>query len=242
MKHLDDCQVARFDTEYVNEALWQVIKARIDKDFPEGDFTFLDLGGGSGRFADRLLANYPRCTGTVLDNSELLLRRNTPRARKTLIRESVENIGRVVSSKYDLICLNWLLHHLVGNSYRESRNNMSLVLRAAVPLLTASGRISIFENMYRGFLLDNLPSHLIFLLTSSKSIAAITRKLGANTGGVGVCFLSEKQWRATIKQVNLEVLSYTENRKWSMPWLWPILLHVGSIRVGHFWLAPSRRM
>ena len=73
MKKLDDSQVESFDTDYVTGARWETVKARVDRDFPGGDFRFLDLGGGNGVFTDCLLEAYPKAQGTVLDNSELLL-------------------------------------------------------------------------------------------------------------------------------------------------------------------------
>ncbi|NJO57968.1 MAG: class I SAM-dependent methyltransferase [Richelia sp. RM2_1_2] len=82
MKQLEDSQLETFDTEYVNDKRWQIIKEQIERDFPEGDFTFLDVGGGNGLFADRLLSNYPKSRGTVLDNSELLLSKNKSNSRK----------------------------------------------------------------------------------------------------------------------------------------------------------------
>lgn len=112
IKKLDESQVEAFDTEYVNGQRWVVIKRRIDDCFPEGEFTFLDVGGGNGKFTDRLLAQYPLACGTVLDNSQILLSRNEPNARKPLSYDSVENLARI-DRAYDLICTRWLLHHLV---------------------------------------------------------------------------------------------------------------------------------
>ena len=66
MKQLADDQLAAFDTEYVTEPLWDILKRRIDRAFPDGRFSFIDIGGGNGVFADRLLAAYPDATGTVL--------------------------------------------------------------------------------------------------------------------------------------------------------------------------------
>lgn len=59
MKQLEDSQLETFDTEYVNNKRWAIVKEKIDKDFPDGNFTFLDIGGGNGKFADRLLKAYP---------------------------------------------------------------------------------------------------------------------------------------------------------------------------------------
>src|SRR5258706_3977835 len=122
IKKLDDSQVESFDTEYVKEGRWDTIRAHIDKDFPGGEFTFLDVGGGSGNFADRLLAQYPKSVGTIIDNAEVLLEKNRPNERKPLIWDSVENL-RQMSMRYDMVCVHWLLHHLVSDSYAQTRQN-----------------------------------------------------------------------------------------------------------------------
>jgi SAM-dependent methyltransferase len=238
MKKLADSQVEAFDTEYVDGSRWATVKARIDEAFPAGEFSFLDVGGGNGRFADRLLAHYPKAIGTVLDSSELLLSRNQTNERKTVICDSVENLGRL-NAKYDLICVHWLLHHLVGDSYTETRQNQSAALQILSGLLNSRGRASVFENMYNGWLLDNLPGQLIYHLTSAKSIASLTRWMGANTGGVGVCYLSTKEWFRTIHAAGLRVLSYVEPDTWRWPLRpgWRMLLHIRDIRVAHFWLS-----
>lgn len=239
MKQLEDSQLKTFDTEYVDEKRWKIIKAQIDKDFPDGDFSFLDVGGGNGVFADRLLEYYPKSRGAVLDNSQLLLNKNVTNARKTIICDSVENLSKL-KTKYDLICFNWLLHHLIGNSYQDTRQNISTAISTVIPLLTDRGRVSIFENMYNGLVVDGLPSILIFILTSSKAIAGFIKKMGANTAGVGVCFLSQKQWVRVLEKTSLNLLKYSDDDKWSISLKVKVFLHVGNIRCGHFWLVDSK--
>ncbi|MEA5557806.1 class I SAM-dependent methyltransferase [Nodularia spumigena] len=236
IKQLGNSQLQTFDTEYVNDTRWKIIKNKIDKDFPQGDFTCLDIGGGNGKFADRLLSSYPHCRVTVLDNSELLLTKNHPNERKTTICESVKNLSSL-NLKYDLVCLNWLLHHLVSDSYSATRENISQTLTDAALLLSSQGKMSIFENMYDGIIVDQLPSYLIFHLTSAKAIKSIIKKMGANTAGVGVCFLSKNQWYSTLKNTSLEILEYSDDDPWSIPIIRKIFLHLGHIRVGHFWLG-----
>jgi len=240
LKKLDDVQVEAFDTEYVNGSRWEVVKSRIDRDFPDGEFSFLDIGGGNGKFADRLLEQYPKAKGTVLDNSKILLERNQTDVRKTLLCDSVENLYKI-NKKYDLICVHWLLHHIVSESYFKSRSSQQLTLHAIRGLLTSSGRVSVFENIYSGWLIENLPGRIIYQLTSNKAIANITRKLGANTAGVGVCFLSRKQWFSTINSSGMKVLEYVEPDGWVWPLRheWRIFLHIRHIKVGHFWLSAS---
>ena len=238
MEKLRDDQLEAFDTNYINDTRWVPVKRCIDRDFPDGQFTFLDVGGGNGVFAYRILANYPNSEVVVLDDSRLLLSRNQPNIRKRVVLNNAENLGRFSDEKFDLVFFNWLLHHLVArSSYRQSRENINNVLHAAATVLTERGRVSIYENMYNGYVLDGVPGWLVYQLTSARKIAKLVRKAGANTAGVGVCFLSYRQWCLTVKQNGFRILDYTDDAVWSIPWTWNVFLHIGHIRCGHFWLS-----
>jgi hypothetical protein len=241
MKKLEDAQVEAFDTEYVDDVRWQAIKSGIDQSFPSGEFTFIDVGGGNGKFADRVLSEYPNAKGTVLDSSEVLISRNQASERKTLIIDSVENLGHIDAS-YDIIFLHWLLHHVVSDSYAHTRRNQTWTLNTAREHLNTGGLVSVFENCYDGLLIDNLPGLIIYLLTSCRALSGITRKLGANTAGVGVCFLSKKEWLSSFHEAGLEVLSYAEPDAWfwSLPPARRILLHIQCRYVGQFWLGTPK--
>jgi len=174
--------------------------------------------------------------GTVLDSSELLLSRNRHHPRKTLVDDTVENLGlRFPRGTFDVIFVNWLLHHLVGDSYRETLQNMTTTLSRASALLSPRGAISIFENLYDGALIDNWPGAFIYHVTSSRVLAPITRRLGANTAGVGVCFLSTRKWSTVIEQAGLRVATFTRTPKRRVPLLVRTLLHLQNLTVGHFW-------
>jgi len=191
-KQLSDEQLSQFDTEYVTDEMWKPIEREIARDFPSGGFSFLDLGGGNGIFADRILRAYPNSTGTVLDSSELLLSRNSRSPRKEVVLGDAMRIEAL--GQYDIIFCNWLLHHLVASSYRRTRQNIDAALHACANHLTPNGRFSLYDNDYSGYI-DNAPSRLIFLLTSSKVLARVVKSMGANTAGVGVCFLSDREWQ-----------------------------------------------
>jgi len=240
IRKLEDQQVEAFDTEYVDDSRWQPIRNLINRDFPDGEFSFLDVGGGNGVFADRLLSEYPKATGTVLDNSETLLARNVPNSRKQTICSSAEKVASL-GRKYDLVFINWVLHHLVGDSYRKSRQNQLATLQALRGLLTGRGRVSIYENNYLGWWFPDLPGRLIFELTSSKLLSPIVGKMGANTAGVGVCFLSKRQWFETVAQAGYQVMEFVEPDSWPWPlrFEWKLALHLRNIRVGHYWLGSS---
>lgn len=243
VRTLDNEQIQTFDAEYVDVDRWGAIKAQIDVDFPDGDFTFLDIGGGNGSFTDRVLSVYPKARGTVLDNSELLLSKNRPNDRKSLLLKSAEDLASVEGS-FDMISCNWVLHHLVDSSYEKSRQHQLGSLRQMKRLLTKRGRISIFENNYAGFIHPGLPGRIIYEVTSSKLLAPMSRRLGANTAGVGVCFLSKDQWLKTLERADLGVRAYAEPDKWRWPVKWyaraPLFLK--GIVAGHYWIAPTGAM
>ena len=239
MRTLDETQLEQFDTEYVRDEYWQRIRASIATSFPDGRFTFLDIGGGNGRFADRMLDAFPDCVGTVLDTSQLLLDRNTPNPRKSLVRESAQNIG-ALGQRFDVACLHLVLHHLIGETYRETRANIVSQVRATANVLTDRGRVSLVENLYDGWWIDRAPGRIIYSFTSSRRLRSIVGRLGANTAGVGVCFLSEAEWRSTINASGLHIESEFTFKPADIPKLWKIFLHVGSVRRGHFWAAGAK--
>jgi ubiquinone/menaquinone biosynthesis C-methylase UbiE len=235
-RQLDDAQLESFDVEYVRDDRWRVVEEKLETRFGAGRFTFLDIGGGNGVFCDRILDRFPLAEGTVLDSSELLLSRNRSHTRKRLVDDTAEHLERRFSPhSFDVIFVNWLLHHLVGETYHQTLGNMATMLKSASSLLSSRGGISIFENVYDGFLIDNLPGALIYQATSSRLLAPIARRLGANTAGVGVCFLSERKWTSVIEQAGLRVASLTILPKRSVPLAVRVALHLKRLNVGQFW-------
>lgn len=237
MRKLKDEQVEAFDQEYVDADRFRLICERIDADFPDGKFTLLDVGGGNGRFCDQVLTRYPHARGTVLDNSEVLLARNRPNPRKSLRLGSAADLDSIVD-QYDLVSLHWLLHHLVGDRYGETRANQLSVLHAAGRRLTGRGRISVFENDYLGWLPDPFPTYAIYAITGSRTLAPVARFLGANTAGVGVCFNSASGWTRMMEASGLTPIARAEPDQWKrrLHWYSRLGLGLSDVRVGHYWL------
>ena len=235
---LGERALAEFDSEYVKPKQWKHLRGLIDRDFGSRPFRFLDVGGGNGVFTDQLLDFYPKAEATLLDNAKLLLGRNKPNSRKKLICESVENLHEVCDGEqFDLISFNWVLHHFIVRGYRRTRQTQIDALRQAGDLLSERGRVSVFENIYTGSLFDNLPAWLVYELTTKKTIAPITRLLGANTAGVGVCFGSKAAWNRIIAAAGLAIDNYHPDERWPVSPFRRVFLHVGSIRFGHYWLT-----
>lgn len=238
MDRLSNDQLASFDVEQVDDKLWRVVAALIERDFPDGQFRFIDMGGGNGLFADRVLAAYPRCTGTVLDASDFMLGKNTYSPRKSLICADATEVA--TCGKADLVFCNWFLHHLVTTGdYQRTRRNQVDALREIKGALTARGRVSIFEPTYNGFV-DNLPSRVIFAVTSSRTLRPFAKAMRANTAGVGVCFLSMREWSRTFAEAGLTVVNeWTQrgNRPRLLRRLQFAALAVRERKRAHFWLS-----
>jgi hypothetical protein len=64
-------------------------------------------------------------------------------------------------------------------------------------------------------LYDKITSKIIYALTSCKiqQVAELCRKLGAESAGTGVCFLSKKMWLNLLLKNNYKINNLTENKK-----------------------------
>lgn len=242
IRKLSDDQVSVHDVEYLEEIQLEYLFNLIKNDFPGGEFKFLDIGGGNGKFTDMLLEKFPKSTGTIIDNSEVLLNKNTTNERKRKILSSVKDLSQIFfEEKFDLININWVLHHLVGNSYKNTLNNINLTNQMVASLIAENGRISIFENNYNGQFYDDLPGYMIYRLSSSKMLAKIFShiKYATDVASVGVSFHSKKKWGSIFKE-HYELIKYSE---WDKPGIFILvrdLLHIKSIKTSHFWLQPKQ--
>jgi ubiquinone/menaquinone biosynthesis C-methylase UbiE len=239
LHQLGDNQTASFDVDYVSDSMWQDIRRLLGESFPEPEsrFSILDIGGGNGHFLDGVLADFPAATATLVDNAPLLLQANQPHPRKTIVQESVERLpARLRGRTFDLVCLHWALHHFVLDSYRETLAFQRQTLREAATFLSKRGRLSVFENLYDGWLVPSIPGRLVFTMTRNRRLAPLTRRLGANTAGVGVCFLSERQWLEAFREAGV-IVRRRQYYPHSVRTLYRIGLLTRRVRKGHFWLA-----
>ncbi|MDR1633092.1 MAG: class I SAM-dependent methyltransferase [Dysgonamonadaceae bacterium] len=237
IKKLDDRQVLNFDTDYIQDNDWDRLCEYLLILFPEGDFSFLDIGGGNGVFCDKVLNAFPQSTAVLLDNSEYLISLNKQSERKRIICDSVENIDILFpEEKFDVVFLNLVLHHFVSNSYKATYKNVTNTFFQLKSLLSPRGYVYVFEDFYNGAIFNGLPGYLIYTLTLSKIFARLTRKLGANTAGTGVCFRSRKQWGKIINKCGYKIIHEGESHLFTFPLWKKILLHMGKVNMGYLWL------
>lgn len=238
---LDDNQLERFNHHLQSPQTQAHTIERLRERFGDGPFTFVDVGGGAGSFTDVILAEFPNAKGIVLDNSDYLLSKNTPLAAKqTVCASATEMSAHIDKGSCDVVFMNLMLHHMVGDSYALSRQLQTQVLNESIALLKPGGAISIIEQCFNGLVLHNLPGWLIYQATSSKLLARITKRLKANTAGVGVCFLSTDCWRkrfaAHPELGTPKVLGHQDPGIKDHHPLVRWALHIRSIDRTHFWM------
>ena len=213
---LSEEQNASFNREFHSEEELAAKFMLLQEWIKDRPFDVLDLGGGNGTFVDRLLARYPKSSATIVD-------------------------GRA----FDCITLNWVLRHLVGNSYSACRTNFLSTIEQCKLLLKPNSILLVAENMFEGYLRSNLPSHLIYAITAIRFpwFLYFTRRF-FNTAGTGVCFQSQRAWRRMFAQAGFDVIAFQRGLEWwwldrSLRGRAIHLLFVKSVSHGHFFLRPN---
>jgi hypothetical protein len=240
VRRLDDTQLEAFDTEYIKPHQWPHLVGPLERFFGrDGAFTLLDVGGGNGFFVDRILAEFPNATATLVDNAQTLLNRNRQHPRKRLVLGSADDLSKQLGGqRFDVVSLHWVLHHMVVRSWGGSAAMQVRLLRDVRQLLSDRGRVSVLENMYQGRVVESFAPWLIYQLTSSRALAAVAKMGGANTAGVGVAFRDRASWLRTFGDAGLKVAESEPFEDWRRSAA-QRLLTVRRVYVESFWLTPA---
>jgi len=243
LRPLQNSQVAAFDLSEWDQTQferWMQIDEIADLLSPHVtdpiESRLLDLGGGPGRFGDVLLARYPSCQIVVGDSSELLLSRNQSHPRKTVLRVDASHLAESFRPhSFDVIFVHRLLHHLVGDSYAETIRLIQEVLCQCAAILKPHGRLSVIENIWDGRFSDRLSGRLLYYATSSRLLAPLTRRMGSNTAGTGVCYLSDRLLKRLLGLAGFHVEAQQVFGNLCFPWhiRYPMLLK--RARSVHYW-------
>ncbi|HDM8169040.1 TPA: class I SAM-dependent methyltransferase [Vibrio harveyi] len=205
VRQLDAQQTTSFDTEYIDKGMFEVLTKQLNMLYPtQQPFHLLDVGGGNGMYADKILNHYPNAQVTLIEPEASLIAKNRPNPNKHLVCHLFQDAA--LESSFDIIQFNWVLHHFVTDTYQSTKQVQQEALHCAYRHLTPGGLIVMFENFYEGLLVNNLPSSLIYRSTSSKLLAPLTQRLGANTAGVGVCFHSRTTWHDMIIEAGFKTV------------------------------------
>jgi SAM-dependent methyltransferase len=180
----------------------------------------LDIGSGGGIWADLFLEDYPLSQIVCLDISLGMLRRSRSRPRKYAVVGDGKQLP-FPKSCFDLINLDSLMHHLVNREgYLATILNMIEFLRSLKSVLRPQGKLIISEIYHESFIRDDMVSRLLFMASTSTLPTLLTLPVRRfiRTQGVGICFLSRKQWFWVIARSGYRIEGWKE-LKWDIPFL-----------------------
>ena len=217
--------------ERQNSKYYKVYRKHFRKFISKDNLRIVDVGGGSGRFARKVKTYFNKnavgATITVVDYREYLQWEQIEDIE--FVRMSAFNyLSDLEDESIDILFLNAILHHLVFDTYRQTRNSQRELLALSYAKLKQGGILCMRENYSEIPLIRNLTTPIIYYLTSSRLsiIEKMARRFGSTSAGVGVCFLSPKVWQKTFTKIGFSIIDAT-----IFPWWWSVPYLVRSNRV-----------
>ena len=199
---------------------FMIYKEYLKKIIYKNELKIIDLGGGSGCFANDVKLFFDRknikTDITVIDYCEYIEWKNFKNIN--FVKRSIfDELDHIKNESIDIIFINDVLHHLVYDSYKKSRIAQRKLFRLVFAKLKKGGYFFIGERCCQNPIIKDFSSPIIYYLTSSKRklIRRMSKKIGANSAGVGVCFLSSKLWCKIANQSGFIIID-----KISTPWYW----------------------
>ena len=183
----------------------------------DGKFTILDFGCGSGTFIKGMMESGIDADfyGSDVSLTMISLAKNNLKDQK---------IGLFVAdgfmlpinneTRFDLIHVDCVLHHIIGKTRRRSFNLASKMISTLINLLSKNGILVVREITYESYLFKNLTSWLVFyglkfLNFSKLNLNWLNKEI---VTGLEVNFFYEKQLEQMLNHYgNLHTI---KNRSW----------------------------
>ncbi|MBL0914178.1 MAG: hypothetical protein IBJ13_01245 [Sphingopyxis sp.] len=164
----------------------------------------VDIGGGVGHFAQGIQETLG-CQVRVIDMDADSVAQCQARG---IPAEQGDALSQPVAGDESCVCLNLILHHLVGEDEPATR---ALQIRALKLWQSSGAKLFVNEYIYESYI-SRFSGRLIYEITSSgllsaigSGIAKIVPAFRANTFGVGVRFRSHDEWRELFAQAGYAV-------------------------------------
>jgi ubiquinone/menaquinone biosynthesis C-methylase UbiE len=177
----------------------------------------LDIGGASGNFALSLSEFFSniKCEIFVVDTTQYetwMQYKN----KINFIEGSANKLTTIFrEEKFDLIFANRVFHHFINRTWEKTIHGMIEIMKQIFTLLKQDGVFCINDHFYNGLFYDKATSKIIYMLTSCtlQPIVKLCKKLGAESAGVGACFLSKKMWITILTNTGFIIDRIMESEK-----------------------------
>lgn len=136
--------------------LWSLLASKVFNRLP-ANFSFLDAGGGTGRWTKKVLENYPESTGHLKDISGPMLavaRRKFERmspSRITISRGDIQRMSDLEDESFDLV---FSFHNVIGfveNAVIALKEQLRVLKKGGILVTVAPSRLHmVFFNIFTG--------------------------------------------------------------------------------------------
>ena len=203
----------------------------------QGGHVIVDVGGGCGYFASAI-QNQLNIRARLIDMDPMSV--NT--ARTLGVEAMIGDALKPIKQGDEVIaCFNLILHHLVGNSEKQTLKLQKIAVSA---WHEGDTRLFVNEYIYESWF-GGISGWLIYQITKNellssvaKAIAKIVPSLRANTFGVGVRFRTSYEWRKLFSSAGFKVIDEIKGDDEFIALPLRLLL-IKSIRRDSFLLAPK---
>lgn len=176
------------------------------KNKKDRNVNILDVGGGNGNFSKLVVQNCPYVNITILDPSEKLLSKvNDPKISK-VVGKLPDNIP--LESKFDVIHIKEVLHHITGNSVFESKLLVKRSLKNLKYFLNDNGVLLIHEIYYEGFLIPTFVNCLIFYLLKLQNNFNIKIPAKEFILGLNIYFYTRNELKSILNECGFRIIHY----------------------------------
>lgn len=168
----------------------------------------LDIGGGSGTFAQLVNDNCLDIDVHVVDPSKKLLDRINDERIKKIYGNLPDQI--FLDSDFDYVHVKEVLHHIVGSSIDETKELLRESLFTMKDFLKEDGFLLIHELFYESYLIPELSRTLIFNLLALQNKFGIKVPAKEFLMGLGVCFYTRPEFESILNDCGFKIIDFHE--------------------------------
>lgn len=170
----------------------------------------LDVGGGSGNFATLVTKTIPDMDVVVVDPCAPLLEMIGD-ARITKIQGALPYAMNLSDSEcFDFIHIKEVLHHVVGDSIRDSKEQVKVSLNELNKHLDKYDYLLISEIFYEGHIVPTFPRTLIFHVCRLQDKTKIKIPTKEFLEDLSVCFYTRDEFASMLHDCGYTIVGYYE--------------------------------
>jgi len=170
--------------------------------------SLLDVGCGSGIFPILVRDMDPSIEITVIDPSSELLNKISCDFINKKIGSLPNNLCLDSDLRFGYIHLREVIHHIVGQSVKDSQEMAKESLVVLNSHLDDDGYIMIHELFFEGYLIPNFPRSLIFSLLKLQNDMEVKIPFKEFLLGLQVCFYTREEFCSLLASCGYEILEH----------------------------------